>query len=184
MDAAVLAGGKGSRMNYRDKSLLLYKRKTFLQLVTSRLSTFDRIMVIANRDKSEYGDVNADFYRDAIPDIGPMGGIYTALTNSQSQHVFITTCDMPFIGKDQIETISRNKEYDVVVPLFRGKPEMLFALYSLRCIPQFEKLIKENRYKITGIFEDLSLKVKKVPVDDNFMSGLKNINTEEEYKKL
>ena len=61
---------------------------------------------------------------------------------------------------------------------------MLFALYSKNCLSQIEKLITEKRYKITGLFEDNNLKIKKLPVDGEFISSLRNINTEEDYEKL
>lgn len=184
MNAAVLAGGRGSRMNYRDKSTLLHEGKTFLEIIVSKLLAFDRIMVIANRDKSEYPSLKAEFHKDLLKDIGPMGGIYTALTHSSDHYVFITTCDMPLVTNKQIDLIRNAGDYDVVIPVYEDKYEMLFARYSRRCLRQIEKLIDEKRYKITGIFEDKSLLVKKIPVDKTFMEGLRNINTPTEYASL
>lgn len=184
IDAAILAGGKGSRMNYIDKSQLLYKEKTFLEIILSRLSPFSRKMVISNKPQEEYPYIDADFYGDLIKDIGPMGGIYTALKQSNSTHVFITTCDMPFIEDVHIQRICADTKWDIVIPSYKGKYEMLFALYSTKCITQFEKLIQEKRFKITGVFEDTSLKVKELDIDDEFLNSLKNINTYSEYSTL
>ena len=184
MNAAVLAGGKGSRMNYRDKSKLLFKDETFLEIIISKLIGFETIMVISNRNRSEYSGIKAEFHKDLIKDIGPLGGIYTALENSKIQHVFFTSCDMPFISTEYIRLICSFNSYDIVVPVFKGKYEMLFALYSQNCLPRIREMIEEKRYKITGLFNDKSLSVKKVDVDETFISTLRNINTAEDYSKL
>lgn len=169
-------------MNFIDKASLKLGNRTFLSIITERLSGFDRILVISNRDRSVYGKIDGDFYSDLIKDTGPMGGIYTALTHSESPQLFITTCDMPFITEKHIITIcSPSEEYDIVVPSFEGRYEMLFARYSRRCLPRFRQLLEEKRYKITGIFEDPALKSLIVPVDRDFMESLKNINTPGEY---
>jgi len=184
MNAAVLAGGRGSRMNYADKSKLLFKNETFLKIIVSRLIEFEKILVISNRNRSEYRDINAGFYRDLISNIGPLGGIYTALEKSDKHHVFITTCDMPFIAIENIRLICSFSDCDIVVPVLNGKYEMLFALYSKNCLPRIKKMIEEKKYKITGLFDDPDLSVKKIPVDDKFISTLRNINTEEDYRKI
>ncbi|MBI9097828.1 MAG: molybdenum cofactor guanylyltransferase [Spirochaetaceae bacterium] len=184
MDAAVLAGGRGSRMNFRDKSQLTYRGNTFLNTIVTTLRKFNRILIISNRDKTTFPDIHMNVYKDIISDIGPLGGIYTALKNAASQQIFVTSCDMPLIKEEHIDTICAYSEYDIVIPVYKGKYEMLFALYSKNCLPQIEKLIGEKQYKLTGLFEDKGLKVKKVPVDQKFIASLKNINTEQDYSVL
>lgn len=184
MNAAVLAGGKGSRMNYTDKSKLLFNDKTFLEIIISKMIDFETIMVISNRNISEYKDIKAQFHKDLIKDIGPLGGIYTALQKSENQHVFVTSCDMPFISTEYIRQICSHNSYDIVVPVYKGRYEMLFALYSQNCLPRIQEMIEEKRYKITGLFDDQSLSVKKVDVDNSFISTLRNINTEKDYLEL
>lgn len=184
MDAAVLAGGRGSRMNFRDKSQLNYRGNTFLKTIMASLREFDRILIISNRDKISFPAIHVNVYKDIICDIGPLGGIYTALMNAVSQQIFITSCDMPLIKKENISKICAYSEFDLVIPVYKGKYEMLFALYSKNCLPQIKKLIGEKQYKLTGLFEDKGLKVKEVPVDQEFIASLKNINTEQDYSVL
>ncbi|MBN2656705.1 MAG: molybdenum cofactor guanylyltransferase [Spirochaetales bacterium] len=185
MNGAVLAGGKSSRMHYRDKATLLYNEMTFLELIISQLADFKRVLVISNSDPGKFPFVKADFYSDIIPGIGPLGGIYTALTHSDEDRVFFTTCDMPLICHDVIAPLAdAGDQYDIVVPVHEGKHEMLFALYSRNCLPRIEEMISRKQYKITGIFEDKTLKVREIPVNDSFMRYLTNINTPEEYSRL
>jgi len=185
MDGAVLAGGKSSRMNYFDKAELLFREETFLELIVSQLGEFKKVFVISNKKREDFPGVRADFHKDLIPGIGPLGGIYTALTLSDEEKVFITTCDMPLITESAVSTITGNHDgFDLIIPVYKGKYEMLFALYSRKCLPRIKEMISRKQYKITGIFEDKSLKVKKIPLDDSFIKILTNINTPEEYEKL
>lgn len=184
MYAAVLAGGKSSRMNFNDKSTLSYMGKSFLQRIVNRLNSFEKVLIISDKNYNMSPETKIGLYSDLIKGIGPLGGILTALKNSESRHVFVTTCDMPLITEQNINLICSFIEYDIVIPVFNGKYEMLFALYSKNCLPQIEKLITEKRYKITGLFEDTGLKIKKLPVNEEFMSSLRNINTTEDYRKL
>jgi len=185
MNGAVLAGGTSSRMNHRDKSELLIEGEPFLKHIVSKLSDFKKVYVISNRSREDFPGVEASFHRDLIPGIGPLGGIYTALSLSEEEKVFVTTCDMPLISGEAVKSIVRdNNGFDLVVPIHKGKYEMLFALYSRKCLPRMEEMISQKMYKITGIFEDRSIQVKKIPIDSSFIKLLTNINTPEEYDRL
>lgn len=184
MNAAILAGGKGSRMDFTDKALLTYKGQTFLEIIVDKLASFDKILVVTNRERTFYKGIEAEFRGDIIKDTGPMGGIYTALSWSDSHYLFITTCDMPFISGEQINLIKEEDDYDIVVPSFEGKLQMLFARYSRNCLPRFKRLLEEKRFKITGIFEDNNLTRKIIDVDKSFIDALRNINTLRDYRNL
>ncbi|MDA3809251.1 MAG: molybdenum cofactor guanylyltransferase [Spirochaetaceae bacterium] len=184
MNAAVLAGGLSSRMNFNDKSQLSYNGRTFIEHIISQLDFFNNVMIISPKGNDYFRRINAEIFPDIVKGIGPLGGIHSALINSDSEHVFVTTCDMPLIKKENIKQICSYVEFDIVIPVLNGKYEMLFALYSRKCLSQIEKLIDQKRYKITGIFEDKNLKVKEIDVDDQFKSSLKNINSEIDYKTL
>jgi len=184
IDAAILAGGQNSRMNHFDKSQLSYKGETFLDNILRQMSDFEKIMIISNSEKNKFLGINAEIHKDLIKNIGPLGGIYTALRKTEARHIFVTSCDMPLISRENIGQICSFNEYDIVMPVHKGKYEMLFALYSKKCLPGIEKLIDEKRYKIIGLLEDPKLKIHKISVDRTFLKSLQNINTESEYKAL
>ena len=184
ISAAVLAGGLNSRMNFQDKSMLSYNGKTFLNNILAQLNIFDMKMIISNNPEEYFGNINASIHKDIHSRIGPLGGIHSSLVHSPTRYVFITTCDMPLIKSENIEYLCSFTDYDIVMPIIDGKYEMLFALYSKSCLPQIEKMIESNKYKITGIFKDDSLKVKKIIINEDFLKSLKNINTESDYRDL
>ena len=184
ISAAILAGGLNSRMNYKDKSQLVYKGETFIERIMKQLTEFNEVIIITNQKENDFSETNARIFPDLIEKIGPLGGIYTALSHSESEHVFVTSCDMPLIRQKFINEICSDLQYDIVMPVYENKYEMLFALYSRNCLKQIELLVQENRYKITGLLEDKSLKIKKIPIGMDFYSTLHNINTKKDYRNL
>jgi len=184
IDAVILAGGRNSRMNHFDKSQLPYHGETFLDNILRQMCFFNKILIISNSNREMFSNVNAEIHKDIIKDIGPLGGIYTALKKAEAMHIFVTSCDMPLVTKENIELLCSFEDYDVVVPVHEGKYEMLFALYSKKCLTQIEKMISEKRYKIIGLLEDSKLKIQKIPVNNEFLKSLQNINTEDDYIAL
>lgn len=171
-------------MNYRDKSTLVLNGKSFIERIISQMSLFRTIMIISNKENDYFSNINAEIYSDIVKGIGPLGGIHSALTHSNEEKVFITSCDMPLIRTDLIELVCSNKDFDITVPTYKGNYEMLFALYSKNCLPYIEKQIQNKRYKLTNLLEQRNLKIREIPIDDDFISSLKNINSPEDYSML
>lgn len=180
MNGCILAGGKNSRMNYRIKALLKYRGETFLERALKVLEELDRFIVTNNREVSEGVEIPA--YSDIVKDIGPMGGVYTALKVSSSESCMVIGCDMPFVTRELIGKIISYKGYDVVVPRIEGQVELLCAMYSKRCIPVIEDLIEKKKYKLTLILE--RVRVKYVDLSRDELDYFVNINTPEDYEKI
>lgn len=180
MNGCILAGGKNSRMNYKIKALLKYRGETFLERSLKVLQGLDKFIITNNRELSEGVDIPA--YSDIVKDIGPMGGVYTALKVSSSERCMVVGCDMPFVTRELIEKIISYKGYDVVVPRIEGRVELLCAMYSKGCIPVIEDLIEKKQYKLTLILERVGVKYLDLSRDE--LEYFVNINTPEDYEKL
>jgi len=180
MNGCILAGGKNSRMNYKMKALLEYRGETFLERILKAMEGLDRFLIANNRELFE--GMELPVYSDIVKDIGPMGGIYTALKKSSSRECMIVGCDMPFIGRELIDEITSYNEYDLVVPRIEGQLELLCAMYSKECIPVIEELIEKKKYKLTFILE--RVRVKYLDLTKGELENFVNINTPEEYEKL
>jgi len=180
MNGCILAGGKNSRMNYKIKALLEYRGETFLERISKVLDGLDKFIVTNNKEVSE--GIEIPTYSDIIKDIGPMGGVYTALKVSSSERCMIVGCDMPFICRKLIGKVTSYEGYDVVVPRIEGQVELLCAMYSKGCISVIEKLIEKKEYKLTLILE--RVRVKYVDLSRDELEYFININTPDDYKKL
>ncbi len=178
---AILAGGKGSRMNYENKALLSYKDKTFIQNLIEIGENFGEIIIIAN-NKEIYKEYDIKIVEDIYKEKGPLGGIYTALKNSKYDKVFCIACDMPLLKKETLEQIANiDFNEDTLIPKVDERMQPLCAIYSKTLIEDIENHLMLNKNKIMGLIENHNYKI----VETNLSNvDFYNVNTHEEYNKL
>ena len=177
----ILAGGKSSRMG-TDKGLLLFEGKAMIQYVIEQMQPiFDKLVIVSNNP--EYKKFGLEVIPDLIKDIGPAGGIYTALHHSEAKLNFMVSCDMPFVTQEAIAFIVKNADENQIVLLENlGKLEPLFGVYSKECEEKWLQLIQQGKFKLQDMV--LHFKVKTIPVENNEIfaaSFFKNINTKEDF---
>jgi molybdopterin-guanine dinucleotide biosynthesis protein A len=122
-DAFILVGGRSSRLG-RDKALERVGGKTLAEraLDAVRGSRVADKIYFAGRDDPGFAiearRLDALFVFDLVEGRGPLGGLYTALTNASTAWVFVLACDLPFVTPQTIRTLSRfvSDENGVVVP--------------------------------------------------------------------
>ncbi len=158
IEAFILAGGKSSRFG-SDKTLHVFKDKPLIEHVIGTLQPlFPTISIVAN-DTSKYNYLTVPVYTDIIPNLGPLGGIYTALHYANTNYIFVFAADMPFLNQEFIGFMLQIPlMYDCIIPCWKGNTEPLHAIYSKRCIPHIKKLIEEKNYKISFLFEKIEMR--------------------------
>ncbi len=177
--AFVIAGGKSKRFG-QDKLLYEYRGKALIEHAIDVLkSIFADIVIIAN-DEVKFKYLELPVYPDIIPDVGPLGGIYTALDLSKTSKAFCFASDMPNLNPEFIEYMkSFSKDYDIVVPYINNYYEALHAIYSKNCLPLIKDNISNEDYKIIKIFNNVSLKRVEKEEIERFVKVehiFKNIN--------
>lgn len=177
----ILAGGKSSRMG-TDKGLLHFEGKPMIQYVIEQMQPlFDNLVIVSNNP--EYEKFGLEVIPDLIKDIGPAGGIYTALNHSDCQLNFMVSCDMPFVTREAIDFIFKNQnESQIVLVENQGKLEPLFGIYSKDCEEKWLQLIQQNTIKLQQMVSNF--KLKTIPVENSEIfaaSFFKNINTQEDF---
>lgn len=180
-NAYILAGGKSSRMG-TDKGLLLFEGKAMIQYVIDQMQpVFDNLIIVSNNQ--EYEKFGLEVIPDLIKHIGPAGGIYTALKHSETKLNFIVSCDMPFVTKEAIQFVFKNRtESQIVLLENQGKIEPLFGIYAKDCEAVWLELIHQNTIKLQDMV--LHFKLKTIPVENNEIFTkyfFKNINTKEDF---
>ena len=145
---AILAGGKSSRMNYNNKALLSYKEKTFIENIIEAGKNFKKVVIVAN-NKEIYRDFNVDVISDIYVGNGPLSGIHSALSYSDTDKVLCVACDMPLISKDTLEFLANVKEeYEILVPRVNDRLQPLCSIYSKKIIGQIEKALENGDNKL------------------------------------
>lgn len=151
----ILAGGKSSRMG-TDKGLQKLCGKPLISYSIQLLSEFCSTIIISTSSDA-YQSFGYKTVADEIPGIGPMGGIYSALKQSETEENLVLSCDLPFVSSELLRYILKNSEgYHVAVP-WQGDHhyEPLCGFYRLSVLDRMSAFIQNNNYKLPDLFQEI-----------------------------
>jgi molybdopterin-guanine dinucleotide biosynthesis protein A len=180
----VLVGGEGRRMG-QPKQLLVLGGETLLERQLRRLRGIcGSVAVVGVSDK-----VDVPGFPDAIPDRGPLGGIYTGLLHTRTDFNLFVGCDLPFLEVRFLEFLARRavgSQADVTVPEERqGRFEPLCAIYRRRVLPIVRARLRVGMNKTDGFFHRVHC--RSVPWPEILRAGFSprifaNMNTPADYE--
>lgn len=170
---AVLAGGLARRMAGADKGLLPLaadRSDTPLARILSVFSgRFAACLIVtgpgAPADTGAYLAMGASaglpvtLTSDRIEGKGPLGGIHAALAESRTPFVFACGCDMPGLSAGLLDLMAtRAAGGRLLVPVLRGRPEPLHAIYPVSCREEAGRALRDGVTMMLDFFQ-------RVPVD-------------------
>lgn len=187
-----------------DKATLLFRRQSLIEHVSGLLKIVFADVVIISGQRRQYEFVGLPVLVDAIPDCGPLGGIYTALQHAAGRPTFVAACDLPFISQELIQFIldfpghrrprppshrhltSAEKPATAKVPVQNGRQQPLCGLYSPACLPLIEKRLEKQKLKVLDFLKTIdTVAVPIIPELAFYRENLLfNINTPEDYEKM
>lgn len=129
----VLMGGQSTRMG-RDKSELVYHDKPQREHLTDLLTPFcERVYWSVNRQQFDALTYPA-MLLDAHPQIGPLGGVLTALTAHPEAAWLVVPCDLPNLNARTLGTLVAGRDPRVVATAYwdgdHGGPEPLVSIWE------------------------------------------------------
>ncbi|MCZ7538789.1 MAG: molybdenum cofactor guanylyltransferase [Anaerolineae bacterium] len=191
LSVAIVAGGRSSRMG-RDKSFVLLRGKPMIEHVVARVSALpaESMLLIANRP-DDYAYLGLPTYPDVFPDKGSLGGIFSAVHHSPSEHTLVVGCDMPYLSDALLRYMAsllgeRADPYDVIVPVHDNHPQGLHAIYRKTCLAPIRADLEADRLKVIGFFGAVSVRyIQPAEYRDLDPGGrsFQNINTPEELER-
>lgn len=178
LSIAILCGGKSSRFG-KDKSLFEYGGKKLYRYAYDTLSPLtDDIFVQCGKKSESLYDVATN--NDDYLDMGPIGGIYSALKRAKYDRTLVVGCDMPYITERFARYLASSKG-DIIVPKWNnGYYEPLCAIYSSALKPVLEYNIVSGDLRISSLFS--KIKLKEIKIESLIEQGIindsmfKNIN--------
>jgi molybdopterin-guanine dinucleotide biosynthesis protein A len=182
---AILIGGKSKRYN-SDKAFINFSGEYLSALLYKRINKIlDHVFFVSDKkDKSSIPE--AQLVIDLKQNIGPIGGLYTALVNTEYDYCFISACDLPFLSNDLIHLLWKNCDgkNDIIVPVWDSKIEPLAAFYHQRCIPFIETALENKQWMMKGFWDQVV--TKYIDVSEHFSAKdinklFFNINTPGDY---
>ena len=180
MTLFVLCGGQSRRMK-RDKARLPVEGMPMFERVTGRLGPFFQEVVLCIGREGDFDRSPLRKVIDGEPGLGPMEGIRSALSASNTEHNAVVACDMPDVKIELMRQLTRFASgFDVVVPRCPdGRLEPLFACYSRRCLTPMTDLLQSGERSLLSLFQ--RVKTYEFYLDD--CSSLRSLNTPSDYEK-
>lgn len=181
--AVILAGGMSRRYGTNKAFVRVDGLALIERVIRVMGSLFEDLFLITNTP-AEYAHLGLPMYEDLIKGLGPIGGIYTALSSVPHNAAFFVACDMPTLNPAFIRYMVQIREgYDVVVPRVSGRVDALHALYGKSCLPFVRELIDSRNYQVFRFFHRVSVRYVEEEEIRRFDAGLRtflNINRPEE----
>lgn len=172
-------------MGGRNKALLCLEEQTFFERLQRELNAFGEKLVSANETEWMHAD-GYTVLKDENHDCGPIEGLRRGLTVCKSDALFVAACDMPFVTKEFVNTLLQASEgHDALICRGRdGGLHPLCGVYSKKCLPVIEALIKKEDYRIRRIAEQVDHVVFNIEETGFSDQILTNVNTLEEFRRL
>ncbi|KAA3648360.1 MAG: molybdenum cofactor guanylyltransferase [Chloroflexi bacterium] len=181
------AGGKSSRMG-QDKGLLDFGGVSLAQFILEQVDGLGAETIIISNQPEAYQQFGLPVYPDVYPDIGALGGLYSAIYHAKFEYCLLLACDMPFVSRPLVEhLISLAPDYDAVIPRLEPKEfaEPFRAVYKKSCLKPIEGAIKSGQRRVISFFDEVDIRFVDQPeiesIDPQGRSFF-NINTPEDLE--
>lgn len=185
----ILMGGQNSRMNGEKKALLKYKDKYFYKCVSEAMAKAGVEQIYASVEKIWEQALELPQLVDGYAQIGPLGGIVTALEKLVEQEqradgILVVPCDLPKIAPELLEKlmVSSRSSGRASVLFSEGWPNPLVAIYTKDCLPVLKAQIAEGNYRATHWIK--LVEHAEVVLDDADIYMISNINSKKDYAAL
>ncbi|WP_297475797.1 molybdenum cofactor guanylyltransferase MobA [Thermococcus sp.] len=188
MIGAVLAGGRGKRFG-GDKLLFKISGKPLILHTIERLEEakgVDEVVLVASPENA--GKLEKLGYRVVVDEllVGPIGGIYTALSLGDA---FVVAGDMPLLVPEfvdfVVERFKGSKKPACVPKWSNGYLEPLHAAYSAGFKEFIQEKINEGQYAINrAIRESDACYIEIESLPEEWRESFFNVNTREDLGRI
>jgi len=184
--AVILAGGKGRRMDGKDKGLVELANRPLIEYVIDAVKPqVETIMLNANRNQEEYARYGYPVVSDTLLDYqGPLAGFICAMKSATTSHIVTLPCDGPFVPGDLVERLissltDNNAEIAVAHDGDRMQP--VYSLIPVSLSGSLDAFLVSGERKI-----DLWYTQHRVALADfsDCPETFRNINTAEQRDQL
>jgi molybdenum cofactor guanylyltransferase len=154
VQGAILAGGEASRLGGAPKGLLSVGGVRILdRLVTRFEQALGQLpILVANAADAPSWRPDLRLVRDAVPGLGALGGLYTAVLSAPAP-VVVVAWDMPFVTAGLIQALAQGLAgVDACLPVSGGPRglEPLCAGYGPACGPAMAAAIAAGDLRAVG----------------------------------
>lgn len=178
----VLAGGQSRRMG-RDKSLLEYNGRPQWERAFSLLEETCAAVYLSRRPGQDTPS-GVPCLEDRFLDLGPMGGLLTALHAHPERAWLVLACDLPTVDGELLARLVRGRRHTALATAFRdpasGLPEPLCAIWEPRSRARLHRFLGE------GVLCPRKVLIRSLVALLDLPRGraLENVNRPEDYRRI
>ena len=182
---AVFVGGQSKRMGKPKFSLSYNGNKVETERMVELLSSFCEKVFLSSRADLDMGGKLSHCERvdDDHAGLGPVGGLATLMGRFPDKAWLIAACDMPFLKKENIETLVRERDPLRYGTCYTQKGRLGFepmcAIYEPKFILPLYETMSRRELSLSRTISELPFKHIKIQESDR--QGFVNVNTPEEY---
>lgn len=185
LNGLVLAGGKSKRMG-TNKDLIKWHGKEQRYHVADMLKKFCKeVFISCRQEQVKEFDPAYKTLADIFLNIGPLGGILSALHAEKDKAWLVIACDLPLLNEETIQFLIDNRDPQKSATTyespFDGLPEPLMTIWEPHCYPILldflEKGITSPRKVLLNSNEIIILKPSNP-------EALINVNTPKELEQV
>jgi molybdenum cofactor guanylyltransferase len=186
MNAYLLAGGRSQRMG-RPKAALPFGGSTFARIVIDVASAvFSHVYAVQRAGGPAIDDVETIF-EPSHDDAAPLFGVARAIEHADDKCAVIAI-DYPLLTTDFLRFLRdefRGSSAPMLVPMWRGRAQMLCAGYSPDVLPLVHARMKSKRFDLRGLIEEAGAAVISEDMLRTRFQGepLMNVNTPAELEE-
>jgi len=183
---ALLVGGESRRMG---------ENKAFLKIGETMLCERNDVcqeVLISSRQAESYEKFGYPVILDRIKGKGPLGGLYSILSEARHEYVFLVACDMPLLSGEGIRSLyGQLGDYDALVPKALGKLHPLHAFYHKRILALVEQNVWKEKLRISEILDECRARIVEIDKSSELHANmavkeenLMNVNTPYDWQYL
>jgi molybdopterin-guanine dinucleotide biosynthesis protein A len=164
--AAILAGGRGTRLGGRDKASLPFGNVRLIDRQLAALAgVADRLIVVVSAATvaaapERLGGLGVPIELDEYA-AGAMGGVYTAIRATRAPRTLVVACDLPFLSRPFLRHVidaAADDTVEAAVPRTADGWQPLCACYARGVAGALERRIVRNQLKLADALADLRLR--------------------------
>ena len=188
-DALILAGGKGSRLEGRDKGWVMHRGLPLIEHALACLAAQTpapvRVLISANRNIDAYKQTGRTVVTDERADFaGPLAGVETGLMRCKRNNLLVIPCDTPLLPSDLYQRLERalteNSNALAAYAVTNDGPQPLCCLLRPSAAAWLAKYLDEQKASAIKWLEQLG--AHAVHFED--ATAFSNFNTMEMFQSL
>jgi molybdopterin-guanine dinucleotide biosynthesis protein A len=178
--AVLLAGGQSRRMG-RDKAKIEIDGRTLWKRQIELLQSLGLPRIVISGPADVYRNTGVEVLPDPLPNLGPLGGICTALQKCEGDAILVLAVDMPAMTLRFLQRITAvaAERRAGVVPRVGDMFEPLAAIYPTTALAVAERHLRDGILSLQPLARVLIEQRLAVPLDvaPGEYSLFQNLNT-------